>query len=162
MECFISSFDELGNSRCWWFSPRYWFSKKPRPLIIFDDVQKLFKSEKIKDLQSLILNSMLYPIRDSNQACIMLITSDYSIEDELSSLSGMRTRLKTSPFPKLTKEDFRLYVKENFEILQNLNKLLTVEILMKHFEDFNTDLRNLNSFIEKFKGDYESKFLFNY
>ena len=136
---------------------RYWFAKKPRSLIIFDDVQKLFKSEKMKDLQSIILNSMLYPIRDNNQACIMLITSDYSIQYELSSLSGMRTRLETNPFPKLSKEDFDLYVKTNLEILQNINKLLTAEILMKYFEDFNTDLRNLNSFIEKFKGDYDGK-----
>jgi len=156
-ECFKSSFYELRKSRCWWFSPRYWFAKKPRPLIIFDDVQKLFKSPEMKELQSLILNSMLYPIRDSNQACIMFITSDYSIEDELSSLSGMRTRLETIRFPKLSKEDFELYVKENLERLQNMNKHLTAEILLKHFEDFNTDLRNLNRFIQMFKGDYERK-----
>ena len=87
----------------------------------------------------------------------MLITSDYSIEHELSCLSGMRTRLETCAFPKISKEEFKLFVKENIETLKTKNKFLTPEMLMKHYEDFNTDLRSLNNFVQKFDGNYEGK-----
>ena len=67
----------------------------------------------------------------------------------------MRTRLKTKRFPKITKDQFQEYVRENLEALKSKNKYLTEEILMKHYEDFNTDFRNLNNFILEFKGDYD-------
>ena len=155
LECFLSCFRELHFSHFWWFAPRYWFHQKLRPLIILDDIQSLFKNEEMKNLQSMIINSLLYPLRDSNQACIILITSDYTIEKELNGLSGMSSRLRTFPFPEMTKSEFEFYVSENIEILKTKNHLLSSNILMKYYEDFNSDLRSLNSFIEEFQGNYE-------
>ena len=151
---------ELDSRFWWWFAPRYWFARKPRPLIILDDVQKLFRNESMKEVQSIILNSFLFPLRDKNRACVILITSDYSIEKDLKALSGMTSRLMTFNFPKISKTDFENYAVENLDILRKKNNFLTIGILKKYHEDFNSDLRKLVEFIKKFEGNYESNYKF--
>lgn len=146
---------ELYNSR-WWFAPFASFSKKKRPILVMDDVQRLFKEKEYKELQTIIINTILIPIRDSNQATIFLLTSDYSIEDELSKLSGMSTRLNTFPFPKIDLTEFQDAMKKDLNNLVKINKSITIECLFNFYEEFNTDLRSLSQFIQIYDGDFES------
>ena len=145
---------ELKHSR-WWFAPLASFSKKKRPLFVLDDVQQLFKDKDYKELQRFIINTILIPIWDNNQAAIFLVTSDYSIEEELSNLSGMSTRLQTFPFPKLERKEFEELMIKDRGNLKTFNTKLTIECILKFYEDFNTDLRSLNKFILIYNGNYE-------
>lgn len=125
-------------------------------MIVFDDVQRLFRDQEMAHLQSIIINTILFPIRDENHACIMFVTSDFWIEEDMKKLSGMDTRLKSYKFPRISKKDHENYLLKNFYKLKNLNNLLTFDLLEKFHEDFNSDLRALNAFIFAFDGDYES------
>ena len=124
-------------------------------MLVLDDVQTLFKGNDYKNIQEYIINSILIPLRDKNEAVIFLVTSDYSIESGLSRLSGMSSRLKTFPFPKIEKTEFEKYIQKELINLQKINRKLTLEFLLKFYEDFNTDIRTLNEFIKTFDGDYE-------
>ena len=126
-------------------------------MLVLDDVQKIFKSNDYKYIQDYIINSILIPIRDKNEASIFLVTSDYSIESDLKRLSGMSTRLRTFPFPKIEKKEFEKFIQMELMNLQKINSKLTLEFLMRYHEDFNTDLRSLNEFISEFDGNYEGK-----
>ena len=125
--------------------------------MILDDVQQLFKKKEYEVLQTTIINSILVPIRDNNEAAIFLLTSDYSIQEDLSVLSGMSTRVKAFPFPKIGEKEFELAMQKDLENLQRFNNKITLEILVKFYADFNTDLRSLNEFISSYDGNYESK-----
>ena len=127
---------------------------------MLDDVQRLFKDKDYKELQAFIINTILIPIRDKNEAVIFLVTSDYSIEEDLSNLSGMSTRLKTFPFPKMDGKEFEDVMKKDLENLKKFNKSLTLECLLKFYEEFNNDLRSLNQFIRIYDGNYESNSYF--
>ena len=124
-------------------------------MLVLDDVQTLFKDNDFKNLQNYIINSILVPLRDNNEAVIFLVTSDYSIESDLKQLSGMSSRLETFPFPKIEKTEFEKYIQKELINLQKINSKLTLEFLLKFYEDFNTDIRSLNEFIKTFDGDYE-------
>ncbi len=96
----------------------------------------------------------------TNEAAIFLLTSDYSIEAELSVLSGMSTRLKTFPFPKIGEKEFEDVMKKDLENLRKFNSKITLECLLKFYEDFNTDLRSLNQFIKIYDENYERNYDF--
>ena len=131
------------------------FYKKRRPIFVLDDVQRLFKDKEYKELQAFIINTMLIPMRDRNEAVIFLVTSDYSIAEELSNLSGMSSRLKTFAFQKIDEKEFEDVMNKDLENLKKFNKSLTLECLLKFYEDFHSDLRSLNEFILIYKGNYE-------
>ena len=120
-------------------------------------MHQLFKKKEYEVLQTTIINSILVPIRDNNEAAIFLLTSDYSIQEDLSVLSGMSTRVKSFPFPKIGEKEFELAMQKDLENLQIFNNKITLEILVKFYADFNTDLRSLNEFISSYDGNYESK-----
>ena len=124
-------------------------------MLVLDDVQTLFKDNDFKNVQNYIINSILVPLRDKNETVIFLVTSDYAIESDLKQLSGMSSRLKTFPFPKIEKKEFEEYIQMELINLQKINSKLTLEFLLKFYEDFNTDIRSLNEFIRTFDGDYE-------
>ena len=155
--CLKHSIQEL-KKKPWFFAPLASFSKKRRPLLVLDDVQRLFKRKEYEPIQEFIINSILIPIMDRNEAAIFLVTSDYSIEQDLRRLSGMSTRMKTFPFPKIGQKEFEILMKKDLENLQHQNKQITLECLLQYYQDFNTDLRSLNRFIEEFSGDYEGNY----
>lgn len=125
-----------------------------------DDVQRIFKMKDCQIIQEFIINSILLPIRDNNEASIFIVTSDYSIEEELRLLSGMSTRMKIFPFPKLDKKDFEDLMKKDLEHLQKINNKITLESLLQFYDDFGADLRSLDHFIPNYKGNYEGDYEF--
>ena len=145
----------MQNSRWWWFAPKYWISNTRKPLIIIDDVQYLFKYRELMFIQRNILTGILVPARDLDQASIMLISSDFSIANDITSLSGMSSRITIFPFPKIDQAQINEYFQKEIENFRKINKFITLECLKEFFSEFNTDLRSLNFFIKKYKGNYQ-------
>jgi len=121
-----------------------------------DDVQTLYRNQtpKMRLISQAILQNFMIPLTDSNQACFMLITSDYSIAQDVRSLSGMTSRLITYTFPKVNNKAFDNYIETNLGELLSINAKITPEIMKNFYNDFNSDFRSLNRFMVTYEGDY--------
>jgi len=120
-----------------------------------DDVQQLFKNKKYEFIQENIITGILVPARDSNQANIMLISSDFSIGNQITSMSGMSSRISIFPFPIIGEGQIKEYFNTNLLSFQKINKLISFECLLEFYKGFNGDLRSLNRFIREYQGNYQ-------
>ena len=128
---------------------------KPRiPVLIFDDVQLLFKKGKIINSKArLILERYAIYWLDNGLANIVFITSECGTFTSIKRLSGWSSRLQLLPLQSLEKEKFDSLIKQYPYVFKR-----PVEDYDKFYMFFEGDLRTLQR-LSYFRGSIEGNIL---